>query len=403
MIHYYKFKNFYSFAEETLVDFRIKKNVPDGDVHSFVSPAGVRLAKVLAVVGANASGKTNLLKPLFFLRVFLVDSFRLDNIEIVDFSPHELKKSQNSYIEAQFEIQGDIYRYELELNLKRVLREALYKKTSTQFSNLFVKTWLPDMVNLDSKEQGGYDLKNRNFKVNQKDESWKRENASLIPIAALYKSEFAEQIHNFFSNFQSKNIHYIGSNFSSFRLAEFFDQSESIFLKLKTITTELDLGFKNLRIENRPYINNIGKDSNYTVLLVEHGSGKETFELEMHKESSGSQSTIHLLRYILPGLENGGVTIIDEFESKLHPALFQPMLDLLLRPRHNPNNTQMIFTTHHPEVINLLGKAYIYLVEREGINSEAWRLDDMSGVRKDVNLTGQYLAGAFGAIPRVAL
>jgi uncharacterized protein len=137
--------------------------------------------------------------------------------------------------------------------------------------------------------------------------------------------------------------------------------------------------------------------------MVEHGIGEEKFELEMSQESSGSQSTVRLLRYIIPALENGSMAIIDEFESNLHPALFQPLLDLLLRPRHNPNNTQMIFTTHQPEVINLLGKAHIYLVERDGVNSEAWRLDDMAGVRKDVNLTGQYLAGAFGAIPRVAL
>jgi uncharacterized protein len=250
MIHYYKFQNFYSFAEETLVDFRIKKNSDDGDIHSFVSPAGVRLAKVLAVVGANASGKTNLLIPLHFLKFFLVDSFQVNYGEIVHFTPHKLKKNQNSYIESQFEIHGDVYRYELELNQKRVLREALYKKTSTQFSNLFVKTWLPDMVNPDSEELGDYDLKNRNFSINRKDESWKRENASLLAIAALYKSKFGEQIQASFSVYQSNYGDLGNDSYASIiNISEFFDESANLFIKLKIITKELDIGFNNLHIK----------------------------------------------------------------------------------------------------------------------------------------------------------
>ena len=70
MIHKYRFKNFFSFAEETEVSFVLNRQVPDSDL-VFESPGGARLSKILAVIGPNASGKTNVLKPLPFLRWFV--------------------------------------------------------------------------------------------------------------------------------------------------------------------------------------------------------------------------------------------------------------------------------------------------------------------------------------------
>ena len=74
MIHKYRFKNFFSFAEETEVSFVLNRQVPNSDL-VFESPGGTRLSKLLAAIGPNASGKTNVLKPLSFLRWFIPHSF----------------------------------------------------------------------------------------------------------------------------------------------------------------------------------------------------------------------------------------------------------------------------------------------------------------------------------------
>ncbi|MGI9339226.1 MAG: AAA family ATPase, partial [Psychrobacter sp.] len=65
------------------------------------------------------------------------------------------------------------------------------------------------------------------------------------------------------------------------------------------------------------------------------------------------------------------------------------------------HNAQLIFSCHTPEVFNLLNKHQIYLVEKYEQSSEAWRLDEMEGVRNDDNLYAKYMAGAFDAIPNL--
>ncbi len=52
-------------------------------------------------------------------------------------------------------------------------------------------------------------------------------------------------------------------------------------------------------------------------------------------------------------------------------------------------------------VPRLLQKSQVVLVEKDGLESEAWRLDSMEGVRSDENRVAKYLAGAYGAVPRL--
>lgn len=390
------------------MDFRVKGE-GETDIRSFVSPAGVRLAKAIAVIGANASGKTNLLKPLVFLHYFLVNAFKNAGDDGILFRAHALLLSEKSTIKVQFEVQGVIYRYELEMTEDRVLKESLHEKTSSYFSYRFIKTLVPD-VNQDVEEDitGNYELKQNKFGINIKDESWKKTNASLITIASLYESPLAKSIVNLFEEFNSNIVSTFGRhrNLDSSLLVamKFFKESDNYLSKLKSMAMEMDFGFSGLSFRYGKIVNSdSGKEEDVPLLFMQHSHGDDEFNLFLLQESSGTQSVIMLLRHIIPSLENGGMSVIDEFESDLHPALFQPILDLFLREKHNPNNAQTIFTTHRPEVLNLLGKSQVYLVEKEGVFSEAWRLDDMSGVRKDISLSGQYMAGAFGAIPRVEL
>lgn len=74
MIKSIRLSNFYSFASETEVDFTLgKKPTPSGFDIDLAD--GSRLNKIIAVVGANGSGKTQLIKPLAFLSWFVCDSF----------------------------------------------------------------------------------------------------------------------------------------------------------------------------------------------------------------------------------------------------------------------------------------------------------------------------------------
>ena len=76
MIHRLEIENFYSIRETQVIDLRIGAKVPDeeGRFGRFNDGSGVRVPKTVAFFGANASGKSNVLRALAFLRWFLVDS-----------------------------------------------------------------------------------------------------------------------------------------------------------------------------------------------------------------------------------------------------------------------------------------------------------------------------------------
>lgn len=117
------------------------------------------------------------------------------------------------------------------------------------------------------------------------------------------------------------------------------------------------------------------------------------------EESSGTKSLFVLLRRLLPVLQSGGLAIIDKIDNDLHPHMLPVILELFKFEHTNPKNAQIIFTCHTPEVLNILKKHQVYLVEKTDLHSEAWRLDEMSGIRVDDNLYAKYYAGALGATP----
>ena len=91
----------------------------------------------------------------------------------------------------------------------------------------------------------------------------------------------------------------------------------------------------------------------------------------------------------------------DELDSDLHPHLLEPLLELFSNPDTNPHRAQILFTCHMTEVLRFLQKSQVMLVEKDGLTSHAWRLDTVEGVRSDENRVAKYLAGAYGAVPRL--
>ena len=78
------------------------------------------------------------------------------------------------------------------------------------------------------------------------------------------------------------------------------------------------------------------------------------------------------------------------------------LLGLFTDTESNPHNAQIIFTSYIPDVMDTLLKEQMLLVEKNSDGcSEAWRLDDIRGIRRDENYYGKYRAGAYGATPNI--
>lgn len=395
MIRKYFFSNFYSFCERTCISLEVgQKPSPSG--FDLVFSNGDRGTRVVAVVGANGSGKTQLLRPPAFLSWFIADSFNsLEPHELIPFKPHMLTPDDPTEFELFFDLGGEQYRYRLRLRTTSVLYESLAVKTSHLFSHLFVR---------EQQKNGEYTYKQKNFGFGEAKAVKLRNNVSVISAAHMQDSLPAGNLVDYFRDFTC-NIHMMGrSHFDTGKLlgsALFYKEHDLLHTKAVKLLCAFDLGLNDVELVDKNVTDEHQGEKSIVVPYGVHQSNGREFRLSFVEESNGTQSAYVLLQKVLPVLEEGGVAIIDELDNDLHPHMLEALLDLFRFEHSNPHQAQLIFSCHTPEVLNLLAKHQVYLVEKQDQASDAWRLDEIRGLRADDNLYAKYYAGALGAVPEL--
>jgi predicted ATPase len=394
LISSYTFSNFRSFKDEVKIDFSVNRHVPENHMTT-TSEAGERLSKAIAIIGPNGSGKTNILGPIGFLTWFISDSFRSDPKSEIAVQSHFFSDNAVSNFSMEFDDSGKRWRYTLSLTPQKVIAEALFVKTSRLYSFVFAREW--------DEANGNYKVKQNNFGLAPREAAKVRENASLISTAAQYDVPLARRLADV--SFAS-NVDYGGRQPSNhtdlFLAADIFRKNPPAREKMNHLLRNWDLGLSDVLIEEVDVKLDSGEMQRVPVPFGIHKNSGKVARLVLSNESSGTQSAFLLLSKLLPILAKGGLAAIDEFEADLHPHMLAPILDLFFTPESNPHNAQLIFTCHSMEVLNLLHKSQIYLVEKgDDCISDAWRLDSIQGIRSDENLYAKYMAGAYAAVPNL--
>jgi len=400
MIHSFSCKNFYSFNDLTTVSFVVNEKTPKNNGY-FTAPSGVRLSKVGTVIGHNASGKTNLLKVLPFIKWLIIDSSNIDPdgyLPVKSFMFNE-RKDNPIELSTDFEIDGDIFTYNVVMEEKKIISEELTVKNKTKqkttSKNIFSRKWNDD--------SGKYDLKDKSFNLPNGFEI--RPNASIISVAVRLGHKESSKFFNYWKNIETNVIEagWIGDHLSSnvvrqlMGVLNFYsdDKNKEIKEEAEKLLSRFDLGLKSFEIEKEK------KEDGFTVKVkVPHTFNGRTEYLPIQYESSGTRQLFILLKSILVVLANGGIAVFDEFDVNLHPEIVLALYELFIHPETNPNNAQLFFSTHSHLILNELDKYQIILTEKNDKGeSEAWRLDDVSGIRADENYYAKYIAGAYGAVP----
>lgn len=398
MIIRFTAKNFFSFREEVEVDFRVPVQARDRVV-LLESESGHRLNAVIGVFGPNASGKTNLLKPLSFLAWFMIESARAkpgSSLLCEAFAFQNPAENQPIQLSLDFEHKAGEYRYEVSILGNRVLHEAVLRK-KTRFSYLFERTW-------DDSVQA-YDFKSQD--IGPAAHVPLRENASWLSSALLQEHQLALSLRPFFDSFHGNLGHqgrmpvHDAEVLNVLQAAEFYHASPGLLRKVSELMAGFDLGLDHITTQKIKNLGPDGKEYETTIPLAVHSVGGREYIRSLFQESRGTQALFVLLRHLLPVLESGGIAFIDEFESGLHPHMVSAVLGLFFHPVTNPNGAQLIATFHTDYLLrDTLHKYQIYLVEKDDtLNSTAFRLDSVKGVRNVDNLYEKYHAGAYGGIP----
>ena len=408
MIKWIKFENFHSYREECLIDFRVDKKTTNS-YFDYQLNDGTKLAKVIGVFGANGAGKSNALRPLAFLAWFITRSFATQQAnEQIPFMPYANTTQEPTKFEIEFclfDKKGhytEQFNYQVTLVQDRVLSEKLRIKTSRLYSNIFSRQFNGTDYSLDfNKKYIPLDKKLLNTAPS---------NCSLISFASrigqhsdinLSKLHTFEQVDYFFLNFIT-NIQAIGSRRtmnSISEAAQMYDTHTEVFDKAKQLLMQYDLGISNIVLEKTTVIQKNGKETTQLIPFFEHINLNETFRLPIFLESNGTQKAFILLANIVSVLKTSGIAVLDEFDNELHPQLTLEIIELFKNESTNPYNAQLIFTSHSFETLKLIRKQHVYLTEKVDCESQAWRADEIEGLKERDNLYAKYISGALGGVP----
>ncbi|KKR05946.1 MAG: Abortive infection protein [Parcubacteria group bacterium GW2011_GWC2_39_14] len=404
MIHSFSCKNFYSFCDLTTVNFRVNEKAPVNNGY-FTAPSGNRLSKIETVIGPNASGKTNLLKIMPFLKWLIADSFVVTPAAPLPVKPFMFGEQKNKPTElsADFEIEGNVYTYSFSLDDTKILSEELKVKNKTNLKitrkKVFSRQW--------NEEIKKYELDDKSFNLPKDFENLLRTNASVVSTAVRFNHKESQVLLNFWQKVETNvtEAGWVGDHLlpnagqQLFEALDFYSESKNETLKKEAekLLSRFDLGLDSFDIKKEKKENSLSIN-----VSVAHSFGDHTGHLPIQYESSGTKQLFVLLKTILLVLDKGGVAILDEFDVNLHPEMVLSLFSLFVQPETNPNNAQLLFSTHSHLVLSKLDKYQIILIEKnEKGASESWRLDEMAGVRADDNYYTKYIAGAYGAVPKL--
>ncbi len=396
MIHSFKCKNFYSFQDEATVDFIVDKNAPNNNSYA-VSKSGTRVSLIEAVIGPNASGKTNLLKPLPILKWLIVDSWNLNptaGLPVKSFIA-QTSKTTPTELSVVFDIDNITYEYEVTLTEIQIFYERLTKRTKSK-QRVTKKTLLLREFDENSND---YKVDFKGFGAPAGFSKLLRNNATAISTALRLNHSLSTRIAEYWQNVDSNvsELGHIGDQMFGLQTStgaamHLYHSNPELRKKAESMLSRFDLGFNSFEIEQ------LG--GNQVTFKVAHNFGDKKIILPLDYESSGTKQLFILLKTILMALSSGGAAVIDEFDSRLHPDMVHELVGLFTDPTTNPRAAQLLITTHSHQILSQLDKYQVILTEKsKSGNTEAWRLDEIKGVRTDDNYYAKYMAGAYGAVP----
>lgn len=386
MIYSFGATNYFSFKEGMEISFELSAKTPKSISN------GLTTSTVLGVKGANASGKTNVLKALSFISRFITKSFFFKENEELGFKSYFTNENPSEFY-VDFELDSVRYSYELTATSKKVIREAIYKKL--QRKTLLVERKKNKIVKR-IEELSAIDLVEL------------KSNASLVSTVLQYKLKSTNSdikiISEYFSSF-SGNMTAVGVVpdeyvFDQGSASEFYATNDEAFEFTKKILRNSDLGIDDIVLHK--FENPAGKTEHLPIFRHKLSDGS-TRHLTSYDQSSGTMALYRRLGIYWCMLITGGVLMMDEFDQNCHPMLLPQLIDLFQDPSINTKNAQFLFTAHNSDIIDYLGKYRTILVGKESCESFSYRLDQIPGdlIRNDRSIAALYRDGKIGGIPRI--
>lgn len=352
---------------------------------------------VAAIYGANASGKTNVLAALGFMREAVQSSHRTwEPGAPIPWQPFLLGDGSRppARYEMHFLTAGTRYRYGFALNGERIVEEWLYA-----WPNGKKQVWL-------ERERDRFTFGKKLHGENETIRKLTRPNSLFLSAAAQNNHAALSVVHEHFlvprivqrvSTSPRYHREFIDSELMRLMVEAASKSARTELAAILGLLKSADFGIEGVAISP-------GSEGRH-VSLSHRQATREPRLLPLEAESDGTLTLLHLGLRLFKVLAVGGLLTIDELEGSLHPMLARGVVAMFQDPKQNPKRAQLVFTTHDTNLLGTvvgepaLRRDQVWLTEKDKDGATTlYPLTDFHP-RKEENLERGYLQGRYGAVP----
>ena len=356
-----------------------------------VHTAGKRLLKLALIYGANASGKTTILKALDFLRDLVVNP-KEKKIDILHFDPFLFDAQtplQPTELSIEFVHEEVCYQYEIAFTSQAVISEALYIDTfqkvlvynrTTDIEEQLTKISFGDKITIDKNAQQVLELNTL----------WNNTALGGFLKTNINLEEF-RRVADWFQNYL-KPIIAPQTQLGTY-ITKKISKEEVSKKEIVNILKKADFNISDIIIQ---------KNERQTNLFLEHTIDNISYNLPINAESEGTKRFYGFAGLLALLIRTPTIFPIDELESSLHPDLYTHFLLSFLQ---NAQQSQLIATTHNRELLgdsDIFREDVIWFTDKgEDCATQLYSLADFD-TSTIKNVLSAYKIGKFSGVPRLS-
>ena len=423
-----KFENILSFNYETEISFVAGKgtSLPE-HVYRAEKRDDISVLRSSIIYGANASGKSNMIRCVNLLKKIALGRFPKNNWDVFKLA---LEKKIDSKLEIEIKAGSSYYSYGVIFNIKGIKKEWLYQINSRTRKKIFDRKHEIDGVNYSFGEIEGNEESNQFVKFLSEgtpidrsflSEYHKRNGKGIAAINNVY-NWFSDDLKIIFPETRFRGLSFRLEKDDEFsgatkELLHFFNTGISDLKKVATNKEEADLPKdlisqilseakpgENCCVASSEYVyffetDKEGATKIYKQMTVHKNSQDEDVIFDMNEESDGSVRLLDFIPMLIDLQFNSAVYLIDEIDRSMHPMISQKMLEYYFSQLSDNKNTQLICTTHECHLLdtNFIRTDEVWFVEKDIDGST--RLTSLANFKPRVDIRKSYLQGKYGAIP----
>lgn len=413
MILQFKAKNILSIRDEQTLDFTASTD-NTYEEYAVVKIKNVRISKLGVIYGPNASGKSNILKALYWLFQFVTnEDLRKQSLGtgLIPFKMDKESRNEHSFMSIIFYIDDSRYEYSIELDTERVYHEDMYYYPNSRKALIYERTW-----NTEKKSSSvtfGPLLK---LTATQKlfIESNCVANATVL---STYQNSNVDRNNMLDGILNYMKMQVLASLDSKSDIISFANeiikevQGSKPFIREMLVQADFnitDMYLKKKENHERTIMMTKKVESDELILETDpqddlfftHQTPFYTGDMNNAEESEGTLRMYGLSAVLFLLIMQNQILLGDEMENSLHYDLFTHFIKTFLV---NSERGQMIFSTHNLMLLDeeFIRRDMVYFTNKnEAGSTEIYRAKDF-GLHKDVSILNAYRAGKLGAKPNL--